>query len=188
MIESYPVCIVLYCLLNVIHSFILFSLFIIIIILGWFCIAIISVGVAAELIALFGIWRVPCTGLPEEDCAPLSNILVLIVGGIPIAMPTVLSVTMALGAGQLAKHQAIVSRLTAVEEIAGMDILCSDKTGTLTKNKLSVAEPITYEGEKGDDVLFQAALASKPDNDDAIDIAMVEHLKGTIRFSLSILL
>ena len=58
--------------------------------------------------------------------------LVIIVGGIPIAMPTVLSVTLALGAYKLAKEGAIVARMSAVEEMAGMDILCSDKTGAGT--------------------------------------------------------
>ena len=71
-------------------------------------------------------------------CPTLTNLLVIIVGGIPIAMPTVLSVTLALGAAQLAKHGAIVARMSAVEEMAGMDVLCSDKTGTLTLNKLSI--------------------------------------------------
>lgn len=64
--------------------------------------------------------------------------LVIVVGGIPIAMPTVLSVTLALGAYKLAKEGAIVARMSAVEEMAGMTMLCSDKTGTLTLNKLSV--------------------------------------------------
>jgi len=68
----------------------------------------------------------------------LDNILVLLIGGIPIAMPTVLSVTMAVGAQQLAKHKAIVTRITAIEELAGVTILCSDKTGTLTTNKLTI--------------------------------------------------
>lgn len=57
--------------------------------------------------------------------------LVVVVGGVPIAMPTVLSVTLALGAARLAKEGAIVARMSAVEEMAGMDILCSDKTGAL---------------------------------------------------------
>jgi len=94
-----------------------------------------------------------------------------VVGGIPIAMPTVLSVTMALGASALARKKAIVSRLTVVEEIAGMEILCSDKTGTLTKNELSVKDPIAYAGEIAD-VIFDASLASKPENGDAIDVGM----------------
>ncbi len=75
---------------------------------------------------------------PTDKCPTLTNMLVIIVGGIPIAMPTVLSVTLALGAYQLAKEGAIVARMSAVEEMAGMDILCSDKTGTLTLNKLSI--------------------------------------------------
>jgi P-type E1-E2 ATPase len=83
--------------------------------------------VVLELLFVFT-WRDgACSSV--ANCPGLENAIVLIVGGIPIAMPTVLSVTMAVGAQQLAKKQAIVSRLTAVEELAGMDILCSDKTG-----------------------------------------------------------
>jgi H+-transporting ATPase len=69
-------------------------------------------------------------------CPTINNLVVLIAGGVPIAMPTVLSVTMAIGAASLAKQKAIVSRLTAVEDLASMDILCTDKTGTLTKNQV----------------------------------------------------
>ena len=67
--------------------------------------------------------------------------LVLTVAAIPVAMPTVLSVTMAVGARLLAKKQAIVSKLVAIEELAGVDVLCADKTGTLTQNKLTLGEP-----------------------------------------------
>ncbi len=140
--------------------------------IAYFCIIFIMVGVVAELITQFAIRGKPCTGVSDGDCAPLNNILVLVVGGLPIAMPTVLSVTMALGASALAKKKAIVSRLTVVEEIAGMEILCSDKTGTLTKNELSVKDPVAYVGDLAD-VIFDAALAAKPENGDAIDIAMV---------------
>jgi H+-transporting ATPase len=141
--------------------------------IGYFCISVIIVWVVIELIVQFGIRHNECVGV--TGCGSLNNMLVLIVGGVPIAMPTVLSVTMAIGAGQLAKKKAIVSRLTAVEEMAGMDILCSDKTGTLTKNKLSVAEPIPVGGHNPDNILLEAALASKPENEDAIDIAIVQH-------------
>ncbi len=79
-----------------------------------------------------------CVCVCADGCPTLVNLLVIIVGGIPIAMPTVLSVTLALGAFKLAKEGAIVARMSAVEEMAGMDILCSDKTGTLTLNKLSI--------------------------------------------------
>lgn len=69
--------------------------------------------------------------MAADGCPTLTNLLVVVVGGIPIAMPTVLTVTLALGAYKLAKEGAIVARMSAVEEMAGMDILCSDKTGAL---------------------------------------------------------
>lgn len=113
--------------------------------IGWFCITLIAVFVVAELLTEFIGRNRSCDS--TKECFPLENSLVLIIGGVPIAMPTVLSVTMALGARDLAKKNAIVSRLTAVEELAGMDVLCSDKTGTLTKNKLTLADPVTYVDE-----------------------------------------
>ena len=82
----------------------------------------------------------------------LKFILVLTVAAIPVAMPAVLSVTMAVGALNLAKKQAIVSRLVSMEELAGVDVLCSDKTGTITKNKISVAEVISYNNFKDEDI------------------------------------
>ena len=72
----------------------------------------------------------------ESLLQTLQFALVLLIAAIPVALPAVLSVTMAVGATILAKKQAIVSRLVAIEEMAGVDILCSDKTGTITKNKL----------------------------------------------------
>ncbi|HET6370076.1 MAG TPA: HAD-IC family P-type ATPase, partial [Nitrospiria bacterium] len=72
--------------------------------------------------------------------------LVLTVAAIPVAMPTVLSVTMAVGARLLARKEAIVSRLSSIEELAGMDVLCSDKTGTLTQNRLTLGEPFCLDG------------------------------------------
>ncbi len=87
--------------------------------------------------------------------------LVLTVAAIPVAMPTVLSVTMAVGARILAQGQAIVSRLVAIEELAGMDVLCSDKTGTLTQNKLTLGEPFTVSGAPAEQVILEAALASR---------------------------
>ena len=69
----------------------------------------------------------------------------LTVAAIPVAMPTVLSVTMAVGARLLAKKQAIVSRLVAIEELAGVDVLCADKTGTLTQNSLTLGTPFAVD-------------------------------------------
>jgi H+-transporting ATPase len=103
--------------------------------------------------------------------------LVLTVAAIPVAMPTVLSVTMAVGARLLAKKQAVVTRLAAIEELAGVDILCADKTGTLTQNKLTLGDPFSVEGTPATQVILNAALASRADNDDTIDQAVLGGLK-----------
>src|SRR5665647_256904 len=99
--------------------------------------------------------------------------LVLTVAAIPVAMPTVLSVTMAVGARQLAKKQAIVSKLVAIEELAGVDVLCADKTGTLTQNALTLGDPFSITGITAGDVVLAGALASRADNDDPIDLAVL---------------
>jgi H+-transporting ATPase len=103
--------------------------------------------------------------------------LVLTVAAIPVAMPTVLSVTMAVGARLLAKKGAVVSRLVAIEELAGMDILCADKTGTLTQNKLTLGDPFCINKIPAEELRLDAALASRADNNDTIDLAVIAGLK-----------
>ncbi len=104
--------------------------------------------------------------------------LVLTVAAIPVAMPTVLSVTMAVGARLLAKKGAIVTRLAAIEELAGVDVLCSDKTGTLTQNKLTLGDPFSVDGTTAEQVILNAALASRADNKDTIDLAVLGGLNN----------
>jgi len=113
----------------------------------------------------------------ESFLQTLQFALVLVVAAIPAALPAVLSVTMAVGAMELTKKEAIVSRLEAIEEIAGMDVLCSDKTGTITKNAITVAEVVPFEGFTEKDVLLFGALASREDDGDLIDIAIIKKSK-----------
>jgi H+-transporting ATPase len=103
--------------------------------------------------------------------------LILTVAAIPVAMPTVLSVTMAVGARLLAKKEAIVSRLASIEEMAGIDVLCSDKTGTLTQNKLTLGDPAGVTGISPDQIILSAALASRAEDQDPIDLAVLSGLK-----------
>jgi H+-transporting ATPase len=102
--------------------------------------------------------------------------LVLLVASIPVAMPAVLSVTMALGALALSKLKAIVSRMEAIEEMAGVDILCSDKTGTLTVNRLTLGVATPF-GVRAQDLVLAGALASKAENNDPIDLAVIGGLR-----------
>jgi H+-transporting ATPase len=102
--------------------------------------------------------------------------LVLVVAAIPVALPTVLSVTMAVGARQLAKREAIVSKLVAIEELAGVDILCADKTGTLTQNKLTLGEPFLLGNINSEELIKMASLASEENSQDAIDQAVLSGL------------
>jgi H+-transporting ATPase len=105
--------------------------------------------------------------------------LILTVASIPAALPAVLSVTMAIGAIALAKKEAIVSKLVAIEEMAGMDVLCSDKTGTITKNVLTLGGTKPYAKFTENDVLLFSTLASREEDQDPIDIAILTKTKST---------
>jgi H+-transporting ATPase len=104
--------------------------------------------------------------------------MVLSIAAIPVALPAVLSITMAVGAVALAKKEAIVSRLVAIEEMAGMDVLCSDKTGTITQNQLTVGQLKSFEGFNDHDVLLNASLASEEGDGDPIDDTIVAKTKA----------
>ncbi|XP_023529520.1 plasma membrane ATPase 4-like isoform X2 [Cucurbita pepo subsp. pepo] len=137
--------------------------------IGNFCICSIALGMLVEIIVMY-----PIQHRSYRD--GIDNLLVLLIGGIPIAMPTVLSVTMAIGSHKLSQQGAITKRMTAIEEMAGMDVLCSDKTGTLTLNKLSVDVNLVEVFANGVDkqhVILLAARASRTENQDAIDAAIV---------------
>ncbi|RZR71684.1 hypothetical protein BHM03_00006356 [Ensete ventricosum] len=137
--------------------------------IGNFCICSIAFGMLVEIIVMY-----PIQHRRYRD--GINNLLVLLIGGIPIAMPTVLSVTMAIGSHRLSEQGAITKRMTAIEEMAGMDVLCSDKTGTLTLNKLTVDKSLIEVFVKDmdkDTVVLYAARASRVENQDAIDACIV---------------
>ncbi|AEE36434.2 H[+]-ATPase 9 [Arabidopsis thaliana] len=137
--------------------------------IGNFCICSIAIGMLIEIVVMY-----PIQKRAYRD--GIDNLLVLLIGGIPIAMPTVLSVTMAIGSHRLSQQGAITKRMTAIEEMAGMDVLCSDKTGTLTLNKLTVDKSMVEVFVKDldkDQLLVNAARASRVENQDAIDACIV---------------
>ncbi|XVF87009.1 hypothetical protein PTKIN_Ptkin18bG0086100 [Pterospermum kingtungense] len=140
--------------------------------IGNFCICSIAVGMILEIIVMF-----PIQHRSYRD--GINNLLVLLIGGIPIAMPTVLSVTLAIGSHRLSQQGAITKRMTAIEEMAGMDVLCSDKTGTLTLNRLTVDRNLIEVFNKDMDrdmIVLLAARASRLENQDAIDEAIINML------------
>ena len=128
------------------------------------------------VIFIVTLFRFTETGMSHETAGGIVVfLLVLVIAGIPVALPAVLSVTMAVSATRMAKHKAIVSRLTAIEEMASMNILCADKTGTLTKNEITVADVHAVDGFTDKDVIFYASLASRYHGTDPIDVAIVDN-------------
>ncbi|MCA9103678.1 MAG: plasma-membrane proton-efflux P-type ATPase [Planctomycetales bacterium] len=108
-------------------------------------------------------------------------VLVLLIASIPVAMPTVITVTNSLGAQALARRQAIVSRLEAIEELAGVDVLCSDKTGTLTMNELTLGEAVLFAAQSDDELVLAAALASEPTSENVADDAIDGAVRGGLK-------
>jgi H+-transporting ATPase len=98
---------------------------------------------------------------------------VLLIASVPVAMPTMFTINMALGSAMLAKQGVLVTRLSVTEDAATMDVLCADKTGTITMNKLFVEEEVPFDGFSKAAVLLFGALASKEANQDPIDIAFL---------------
>lgn len=129
------------------------------------------------IVTLLVVW-VSCFYRSVPIVPILRHTLAITIIGVPVGLPAVVTTTMAVGAAYLAKKQAIVQKLSAIESLAGVEILCSDKTGTLTKNKLSLHDPYTVEGVDAEDLMLTACLAAsrKKKGLDAIDKAFLKSL------------
>jgi H+-transporting ATPase len=128
-------------------------------------------GILVLIIIIVAIFR------GESILSTIQFALVLTVAAIPAALPAVLSVTMALGAIALAKKEAIVSKLVSIEEMAGVDVLCADKTGTITKNELTIGKIKTLGNFTENDVMLYGTLASREEDQDPIDNAIIDKTK-----------
>jgi len=131
-------------------------------------------GVAASVIvSLFALY------LQKDILFILSFVVIFLIGAIPVALPAVLTIVQAVGALELSRKGVLVTRLDSIEDAASIDVFCFDKTGTITQNKLSVVDSISFGQYKKDDVVRFAALASKEEGMDAIDLAIINHSKST---------
>ena len=108
----------------------------------------------------------------------LTFAVIFLMGAIPVALPAVLTIVQAVGAMELAKEGVLVTRLDSIEDAASIDIVCLDKTGTITQNKLSVVEVISFSGYKKEDVALIAALTSEEESKDMIDLTVVSYAKS----------
>jgi magnesium-transporting ATPase (P-type) len=123
-------------------------------------------------------WRLDSSG---RSFAILSRLpLILTVAAIPVAFPAVLSVTMAAGASVLARMKAIVSRLAAIEEMAGMDILCADKTGMLSKNDLELGSPVVFKASDEQELVLASSWTSRREGGDGIDETVHKALSRSV--------
>ncbi|MFX1281730.1 MAG: plasma-membrane proton-efflux P-type ATPase [Promethearchaeota archaeon] len=141
--------------------------------------AIVKIGNYLIIIAVVLVTIVLVVGFlrGEQFFYILQFALVLVVAAIPVALPAVMMVSMAVGAMQLAKKKAIVSRLLSIEEAASLDVLCCDKTGTLTQNEISIAELIPIGNYLENDLILYGGLASKAESRDPIDDAFFDKIK-----------
>ncbi|MDA8082516.1 MAG: plasma-membrane proton-efflux P-type ATPase [Nitrospiraceae bacterium] len=117
--------------------------------------------------------------LEEHFTTILTLAVIFLMGAVPVALPAVLTIVQSVGAMELAKKGALVTRLDSIEDAASIDVLCMDKTGTITQNKLSVAESIPFPGYTKEDVVLTAALASQEEGMDIIDLAVMDYAKST---------
>ena len=125
------------------------------------------VGILLSVVAVLSVLR----GTPLIEMVSL--LLVLMLGAVPVALPVMFTVSMAVGAAELAKRGVLVTRLSAAEDAATMDVLCVDKTGTITMNQLAVTGVIPLGISRDSDVLFAGAVASEEANQDPIDLAFL---------------
>ncbi len=129
------------------------------------------VGALLGMVVVMSLMR----GTPLLEMVPL--MLILLTSAIPLSLPVMFTVSMAVGSKELAKRGVLVTRLSAAEDAATMDVLCVDKTGTITMNRLAVTEVIPLEHATEADVLFAGALASREANQDPIDLAFLAAAK-----------
>jgi H+-transporting ATPase len=129
------------------------------------------VGALLGVVVVLSLMR----GAPLVEMVPL--MLVLLMSAVPVALPVMFTVSMAVGAKELARRGVLVTRLSATEDAATMDVLCVDKTGTITMNQLAVTGVIPLEQASESDVLFAGALASQEADQDPIDHAFLTAAK-----------
>ena len=131
------------------------------------------VGIAALILIV-----VYAALLSTEIMTIITFALVFLMGAVPVALPAVFAVVLAAGAIELSKKKVLVTKLSSIEDAASMEILCLDKTGTITQNKLSVFDYIPFSEFKKDDVALVASLASRAETGDLIDVTVIEHAKS----------
>jgi H+-transporting ATPase len=129
-------------------------------------------GISALILVLaYGLFM----HLQEHLITVLTLAVIFLMGAVPVALPAVLTIVQAVGAMELASKGVLVTRLDSIEDAASIDVLCFDKTGTITQNRLSVTDAVPFSGYRKEDVVVTAALASQKDSMDVIDRAVLEY-------------